>query len=68
VDVKRLEQLYAFDLRLFDALEAIKAKAAAVRRAGSEAGALQRAGDDMEAALDDLERAFEARRQVLDAG
>lgn len=67
VDLKRLEQLYEFDLRVFDTLGSIKAKADAVHRAVADAAALQRAADDMEAALDDLERAFEARRQLLAA-
>ena len=65
VTLRRLEQMYAFDLRLFDTLAAMKAKAAAVHQAGADAAALQRAADDMDAALDELERAFEARRQVV---
>jgi len=65
VDLKRLELMYAFDLRVFDTLETMKAKAAAVRQSGADTAALQRAADDMETALDDLERAFEARRHVL---
>jgi hypothetical protein len=67
VDLKRLEQLYAFDLRLFDTLATLKSKAAAVRQAGSDAAALPRAITDMEAALDDFERTFDARRHVLTA-
>ena len=67
VDLKRLEQLYAFDLRLFDTLATVKSKATAVHQAGSDTAALQRAGTDMEAALDDFERTFDARRQVLTA-
>jgi hypothetical protein len=65
VTLKRLEQMYTFDLRLFDTLKTIKAKAVAVHQAGVDATALSRAVDDMDAALDDLERAFEARRQVV---
>lgn len=67
VDQKRLEQLYAFDLRLFDTLATVKARATAVRQSGSDPAALGRAGSEMEAALDDFERAFDARRQVLAA-
>jgi hypothetical protein len=67
VDGKRLEQLYAFDLRLFDTLATVKAKATVVHQSGSDRAAVERAGNDMEAALDDLERAFDARRQVLAA-
>ena len=67
VDLERLEQLYAFDLRLFDTLAAVKNTASAVHQAASDTAALQRAGRDMEAALDDFERTFDARRQVLTA-
>jgi hypothetical protein len=65
VDLKRLEQMYAFDLGVFDTLQIVETKAAAVHQAGTDPAALQRAGDDLERALDDLERAFEARRQLL---
>ena len=65
VDLKRLEQMYAYDLRVFETLGAIKDKAAALHRAGTDTTALQHAADDLEAALDELERAFEARRHVL---
>ena len=67
VDLKRLEQLYAFDLRLFDTLATVTSKATAVHQAGSDTAALRRAVTDMEAALDDFERTFDARRQVLTA-
>jgi hypothetical protein len=68
VDLKRLEQLYAFDLRLFDTLATIKAMATAVHESLADPEALARAAHDMETALDDLERTFDARRQVLAAG
>lgn len=67
VDQQRLEQLYAFDLRLFDTLATVKGKATAVHQSGADPAALGRAGSEMEAALDDFERAFDARRQVLAA-
>jgi hypothetical protein len=68
VDLKYLEQLYAFDLRLFDTLAAIKTKATAIHQSLADPAALERAAHDMETALDDLERTFDARRQVLAAG
>ena len=68
VDLKDLEELYAFDLRLFDTLASVKAKAKAVHESLADPAALERAAHDLETALDDLERTFDARRQVLAAG
>lgn len=68
VELSDLEQLYAFDLRLFDSLATIKAKATMVHDSLADAVALARAAHDLEIALDDLERTFDARRQVLAAG
>jgi hypothetical protein len=68
VDLKGLEQLYAFDLRLFDSLAVVKARATAVHDSLADSAALERAAHDMETALDDLERTFDARRQLLAAG
>ena len=65
--MKTLEQLYAFDVGLFEALMAVKAKAAAVRQSHQDPSAVKRAGDEMEAALDDFERTFDKRRQILTA-
>jgi hypothetical protein len=67
VDQQRLEQLYAFDLRLFDILTTVKARAATVHQSAADPAALGRAGSEMEATLDDFERAIDARRQVLAA-
>jgi hypothetical protein len=67
VDQKALEKLYAFDLALFDMLGTVKTRATAVHQTRSDRAALERAGREMDAALDDLERALDARRQVLTA-
>ena len=67
VEMKTLEQLYAFDVGLFETLTAVKAKAAAVRQSHQDPSAVKRAGDEMEAALDDFERTFDKRRQILTA-
>jgi hypothetical protein len=65
VDQKALERLYAFDLGLFETLTTVKAKATAVHQSRQDPQALTRAGDEMETALDDFERAFDGRRQLL---
>jgi hypothetical protein len=68
VDLEHLEKLYAFDLRLFDMLAVVKARATALHESLADPAALDRAAHDMETALDELERTFDARRQVLAAG
>jgi hypothetical protein len=68
VDLEHLETLYAFDLRLFDMLAVVKARATALHESLADPAALDRAAHDMETALDELERTFDARRQVLAAG
>ena len=67
VDLKRLEELYAFDLRLFDTLATVQARARVVHESLADPAALERAAHDLEVALDELERTFDARRHVLAA-
>ena len=67
VDGDTLAQLYAFDLGLFDALSAVRAKAEAVRAALSDAGALRSAAEHMREALDDFAELFDQRRRIVDA-
>ncbi len=67
VDEDTLDQLYAFDLGLFDALNAVRAKAEAVRAVLGDATALRRAAEQMTAALDDFEQLFDKRRRIVDA-
>jgi hypothetical protein len=68
VDADTLAQLYAFDLGLFDALSAVRAKAEAVRAALADAEALRVAADHMREALDDFGDLFDQRRRIVDAG
>ena len=67
VDAQTLDQLYAFDLGLFDSLSAVQAKAEAVRAALGDAAALRSAAGQMTAALDDFEQLFDKRRHIVDA-
>jgi hypothetical protein len=67
VDQETLDQLYAFDLGLFDALSAVRAKAEAVRAARADASALKSAVLHMVEALDDFEQLFDKRRRIVDA-
>jgi hypothetical protein len=67
VDGDTLDQLYAFDLGLFDALNAVRAKAEAVRAALGDAAALRSAAEQMTAALGDFGELFDKRRRIVDA-
>jgi hypothetical protein len=67
VDADTLAQLYAFDLGLFDALSAVRAKAEAVHAALPDAEALKTATEHMRDALDDFGELFDQRRRIVDA-
>ena len=62
-----LDQLYSFDLGLFDVLSAVRAKAEAVRAALADPEALKTAAGHMTEALDDFEQLFDERRRIVDA-
>jgi hypothetical protein len=66
VDGNVLDQLYAFDLGLFDVLSAVRAKAEAVRAVLADPEALKRAASHMGEALDDFEQLFDERRRIVD--
>jgi hypothetical protein len=66
VDAETLEQFYAFDLGLFDALSVVRAKAEAVRAALADAVALKSAALHMTEALDDFGQLFDQRRRIVD--
>ena len=67
VDQQTLEQFYAFDLGLFDALSVVRAKAEAVRAALADAVALKSAALHMTEALEDFGQLFDQRRRIVDA-
>jgi hypothetical protein len=67
VDGDTLAQLYAFDLGLFDALSAVRAKAEAVRAALPDPEALRSAVEHMREAMDDFTELFDQRRHIVDA-
>jgi hypothetical protein len=67
VGADTLAQLYAFDLGLFDALSAVRARAEAVRAALTDAEALRTAAEHMREALDDFGELFDQRQRILDA-
>lgn len=66
VDAEVLDQLYAFDLGLFEALSVVRARAEAVRAA--DAAELVGAAVHMGEALDDFEELWDQRQRVVDAG
>lgn len=67
VDQATLDQLYAFDLGLFDALSVVRAKAESVRAARADAAALGLAIDRMVEALDDFGQLWDERRRIVEA-
>lgn len=67
VDADTLAQLYAFDLGLFDALSAVRAKAEAVRAALPDPEAIKSAAEHMREAIDDFGELFDQRRRIVDA-
>jgi hypothetical protein len=67
VDHETLDQLYAFDLGLFDALSVVRAKAEAVRAARADAAALGAAAEHMTEALDDFGQLWDKRRRIIEA-
>jgi len=67
VDHETLDQLYAFDLGLFDALSVVRAKAEAVRAARADATALRAAADHMTEALDDFGQLWDKRQRIIEA-
>jgi len=67
VDEETLDQLYAFDLGLFDALSVVRAKAEAVRAARADAAALETAIEHMTEALDDFGQLWDKRQRIVEA-
>ncbi len=67
VDEETLDQLYAFDLGLFDALSVVRAKAEAVRAARADAAALDTAIDHMIESLDDFGQLWDKRQHIVEA-
>jgi hypothetical protein len=66
VDVEVLDQLYAFDLGLFEALSVVRARVEAVRAA--DPTGLVAAAIHMGEALDDVEQLWDQRQRIVDAG
>ena len=66
VDVEVLDQLYAFDLGLFEALSVVRARVEAVRAA--DPTGLVAAAMHMGEALDDVEQLWDQRQRIVDAG
>jgi hypothetical protein len=67
VDRETLEQLYAFDVGLFEALSAARARTEALRASLTDPAALTGAIGHMTEALDDFEQLFDKRRRIVDA-
>lgn len=61
VDREKLEQLYAFDLHLFDEIEAIHGQVRALEEIANDPSALKKAIQTLDEALDRLEKIFSTR-------
>jgi uncharacterized protein Yka (UPF0111/DUF47 family) len=61
VDKEKLEQLYAFDLRLFDEVQSIQERVRALEEVADDPSALKKAIDPLDEALDRLEKIFSTR-------
>lgn len=64
---KKLDQLYTFDLELFDKLDSIKTGARRVRESRGDSAALKSAADHLHESLDGLEALFATRSDILTA-
>ncbi len=64
-DLKVLDQLYQFDLGMFNELEIVKSAGQRVHGAHEDSSAMKRAVDDMHDALDRIEKIFSQRQDIL---
>lgn len=64
VDQEKLEQLYAFDLRLFDEVQAIQERVRALESLAEDPLALKEAIHALDGALDQLEKIFSTRCNI----
>mgnify|MGYP001588169666 CR=1 FL=1 len=65
LDQKKLDQLYTFDLGLLDGVEAIKTQAKQVHESHGDTVVLKKTIDDMDRFLDQLEKIFSTRQDIL---
>ncbi|TAK06256.1 MAG: hypothetical protein EPO39_09365 [Candidatus Manganitrophaceae bacterium] len=65
VDQEKLEQLYAFDLRLFDEVHAIQEKVGALEEKSADPSAIKETIHHLDEDLDQLERVFSTRCNVI---
>lgn len=62
---EKLDELYAFDLRLFDELDTVKKKAKAVRDSHGEATLFKKATQELDLTIDGMEKLFAVRQEIL---
>ena len=65
VDREKLERLYAFDLRLFDEVQAVREQVRALAQTGGNPPKIKEAIPTLDGALDQLERIFSTRCNIL---
>jgi hypothetical protein len=64
-DRKKLDQLCDFDLKLFDEIRSIQDQAAEIGRAAGDPAALKGALERFDSLLDNFEKLFSTRRDIL---
>jgi len=65
LDQKKLDQLYSFDLKLFDQLELLKIQVKRIRETQSDVAAFKRSIHEMDQLLDQVEQLFSTRQDIL---
>lgn len=65
LDQKKLDRLYSFDLGLFDGLEEIKAQGERLRVLHGNRDELKKAAEQLDRALDQFEKNFTKRQDIL---
>ncbi len=65
IDQEKLEQLYAFDLRLFDEVQAVKERVQSLGKIAGDSSTIKEAIHTLEETLDQLERIFSTRCNIL---
>ncbi len=62
---QKLEQLYAFDLGLLERVESLKTQAEEIRGAHGDAAALEKVSENLGRSLDQFEKVFATRQDML---
>ena len=65
LDQKKLDQLYSFDLKLFDQLELLKIQVKRIGETQADVTAFKKSIQEMDQVLDQVEQLFSTRQDIL---